>query len=265
MLGLAYFIYHQNRQALGHWELALAVLCVAVGALFAITPFVLEYRAGLKLAESAALTTVVAQMRNLETLAAHISGATGQWQEVQQQAEKTSVGAREIADRMAGEMRAFTEFMQRANESEKATLRLEVDKLRRAEGDWLQVLVRILDHTFALHQGALRSGQANVIAQLAHFQNVCHDAARRIGLVPFAAMPSDPFDPQRHQSIEDGVKPAEGAAVAETVAPGFSFQGRLIRPVLVRLAASVRSAAPGEAAESGNPQPELPKLEANPG
>jgi molecular chaperone GrpE (heat shock protein) len=233
LLGLAYFIYHQNRP--GHWELGLAVLCVALGALLAVTPFILEYRAALKLAESTALTTAVTQMENLETLAAQIGGATSRWQEVQGQADKTAAGARELADRMAGEVRAFTEFMQRANDGEKATLRLEVEKLRRAEGDWLQVLVRVLDHTFAVHQGALRSGQPNVIAQLTHFQNVCHDAARRVGLVPIAAAPSDQFDAQRHQPIEDGIKPAPGATVTETIAPGYSFQGKLIRPVLVRL------------------------------
>ena len=30
-------------------------------------------------------------------------------------------------------------------------------------------------------------------------------------------------------------KPAEGARVGETVAAGYTFQGRLVRPVLVRL------------------------------
>ena len=47
------------------------------------------------------------------------------------------------------------EFLAKANDSEKGFLRLEVDKLKRAEGEWLQTLVRILDHVNALHQGAL--------------------------------------------------------------------------------------------------------------
>ena len=58
-------------------------------------------------------------------------------------------------------------------------VRLEVEKLRRAEGEWLQVLVRVLDHVYALHLGALRSGQPNLIEQLSNFQNACRDAARR--------------------------------------------------------------------------------------
>ena len=36
---------------------------------------------------------------------------------------------------MNAEVQAFTEFMQRMNDSEKATLKLEVEKLRRMEGE----------------------------------------------------------------------------------------------------------------------------------
>jgi hypothetical protein len=47
---------------------------------------------------------------------------------------------------MTGEVQAFTEFMKRANDSERATLRLAVAKLRRGASQWLQVAVRMLDH-----------------------------------------------------------------------------------------------------------------------
>ena len=100
--------------------------------------------------------------------------------------------------------------MQRANDSERATLRLEVEKLRRAEADWLQVLVRMLDHVYALHQGALRSGQPMLIEQVGNFQNACRDAARRVGLTPFTANEAEPFDAQRHQLIEDERHTAPG-------------------------------------------------------
>ena len=246
LLGLACLVYRKNQAAMGHWELAVAVFCVVAGAVFAIAPFVLEYRATLKFAEARGLATTVEQLKNLETLAAQIGNATGHWQEVQKQADKTAGNTREITERMAAEVRAFTEFMQRANDGEKGTLRLEVDKLRRAEGDWLQILVRILDHTYALQQGAVRSGQQNVISQLTHFQSVCHDAARRVGLTPIAAKPGEAFDAQKHQSIEDGVQPAADATVTETVAPGYSFQGKLIRPVLVRVSGTAPETTAGE-------------------
>ena len=174
-------------------------------------------------------------MKNLEGIAGQISGATGKWQDAQEQADKTARAAREIAERMTGEVQAFTEFMQRANDSERANLRLEVEKLRRGEGEWLQVLVRMLDHVYALHQGAFRSGQPKLVEQVGSFQSACRDAARRVGLTPFTANEAEPFDAQRHQLVEAGAKPPPDAVVAETIAAGYTFQGRSVRPALVRL------------------------------
>ena len=235
LLGVAGFIGHQSKPALGHWELCFIVLCVIGGALLAIAPFLLEYSALVKLTEAGSLTTAVTQLRNLEGIAAQITGATGRWQDAQDAADQTARSAKEIADRMTAEVKSFTEFMQRANDKERATLRLEVEKLHRAEADWLQVLVRTLDHVFALHQGALRSGQPGLIEQLGNFQNACRDAARRVGLTPFAANEAEPFDPQRHRLIDEAAKPPADAIVAQTIAVGYTFQGRLIRAALVSL------------------------------
>jgi molecular chaperone GrpE (heat shock protein) len=168
-------------------------------------------------------------------VAQQISSATGQWQTVQEQADKTAGLAKQISERMSSELKGFTEFMQRSNESEKANLRLEVEKLRRMETDWLQVSVRMLDHVYALHQGALRSGQPRLIEQLGNFQTACRDAARRVGLIPYAAIAAEPFDGQKHQLVDAEAKAPSGAVIAETIAAGYTFQGKLIRPALVRL------------------------------
>jgi molecular chaperone GrpE (heat shock protein) len=260
---MAYFITYQSKPALGHWELCFVVLCVVGGSLLGIAPFLLEYDALVKLTEADALTTAVSQLHNLEGIAAQISGATSRWQDAQDQADKTALSAREIADRMTAEAQAFTEFMQKANGNEKATLRLEVEKLRRAEADWLQVLVRTLDHVFALHQGALRSGQPNLIAQLGSFQNACRDAARRVGLTPFATNEAEPFDAERHQLVEEGAKAPPDAVVAETIAAGYTFQGRLVRPALVRLRENPAAVAPA-LTEAGDAQQSHLPLEAAP-
>jgi molecular chaperone GrpE (heat shock protein) len=234
LLGLAYFVCWQGKAPLGRWEITAAGICVALGALLGILPFLLEYRALLKRIETSALGTAAEKIQNLESLAAQISGATNHWQSAQDQADKTAALAREISERMAAEVREFTDFMQKINEGEKATLRLEVEKLRRAENDWLNVLVHMLDHVYALHLGAERAGQANLIAQLGHFQNACRDAARRVGLVPFGAAHNEPFDPQRHQWA-DGDSPPAGALITEMVATGYTFQGKPLRPALVRV------------------------------
>src|SRR2546423_6527401 len=140
LVGAAYFIYFQSKLPMGPWQIFFVVVCVTGGACLGVMPFLLEYRMLVKLAEARALTTVMAQMQNLEGLTAHINNATGQWQGVQEQANTTATLAGELAQRMSAEVRAFTQFMERANDSERATLRLELEKARRNENDWLQVL-----------------------------------------------------------------------------------------------------------------------------
>jgi molecular chaperone GrpE len=240
MLGLAYYIYWQGKLPLSHWEIGALGVCVALGALLGIMPYLLEYRAVIKygalikLIETSSLCAATEKIQNLESCVAQISTATDHLQNAQTAADKTAGLARDITERMAAEVREFTAFMQKAGEGEKATLRLEVEKLRRSEADWIGVLVFILDHVFALTRAAERSGREQLIAQLNQFQGACRDAARRVGLAPVLAAPGDAFDAQKHQLPEGKPAPA-GAVVGEIVAPGYTFQGRLLRPVLVQI------------------------------
>jgi|ERR1043166_4718952 molecular chaperone GrpE (heat shock protein) len=256
LLGLAYFVCWQGKAPLGRWEITAAGICVTLGALLGILPFLLEYRALLKRIETSALGTAAEKIQNLEMLAAQISGATNHWQSAQDQADKTAALAREISERMAGEVREFTAFMQKINEGERATLRLEVEKLRRAENDWLNVLVHMLDHVYALHSGAERTGQTQLIGQLGRFQSACRDVARRVGLVPFGAAQQEPFDGRRHQWA-DGDSPPAGALVTEMLATGYTFQGKPLRPALVRVG---NGAGPG-GVPAGPGMAEIPAAE----
>lgn len=211
---------------------------VLAGAVAACLPYVLEYCATSKLVELNALGTVAEQLGDLKQYAEQISAATNQWALVQEatkgNTDKTVAAAKEIAERMTEEIREFNEFQLKLNDTEKGALRLEVEKLRRAEGEWLQVLARILDHIFALHNAASRSGNTDLAEQIGNFQSACRDAARRVGLTPFSAAPQEKFDAQKHRA--HGVEnPPTDALIDETLAPGISYQGRLLRPVLVRL------------------------------
>ena len=223
-------------------ELRTALLCsglAIIAAVFFVLPFMSEYKAAVKTAESNNLARTVEQIKNLETVAQQIAAATARWQDVQNAAGQTATAAKEISDHMDEELKGFAEFMQKASDSEKGALRLEVEKLRRAEGDWLQITVRILDHVFALYQAGLRSGNAELSAQLGQFQHACRDTARRIGLIPFAAEVNEPFDEKRHKTLEH--EPAQaGDPISETLAPGFTFQGQLLRPALVKLQAAAQ-------------------------
>lgn len=254
LLVVAVYVATQSPHPLMLLQDVLCVGAVALGAILAVLPFLFEYRAAAKFIEIGQLADTVAQIQKLERLAAQISDATARWQEVHTAADKTATSAKEITERMADEVKGFTEFMRKANDSEKATLHLEVEKARRAEGDWLQLVVRILDHIFALHQAAVRSGQPELVAQLDSFQNACRDVARRIGLTPFAAEADEPFDADRHK-VFDNETASAGALIGETLAAGYNYQGRLLRPALVKLKSSeTPAAASGEKAVTDTEQ-----------
>ena len=255
LLGFAFYIIRQSPHPLPRWEAIASLASAAVGALLGIAPFILDYRAVLRLVDANALGEVADKIQDLERLAAQISTATGEWTNAQLQAEKTSNTAKEIADRMGAEVRGFSEFMQKMNDSEKAALRLEAEKFRRGEAEWLQVLVRILDHIFALQAAAAHSKQPQVAEQITHFQDACRSVARRVGVTPFVAEPDEPFNSKRHQVLDAKTEPPADAVVAETVGAGYTFQGKLLRPALVRLKESVAEKAeenqlPLEATES---------------
>jgi molecular chaperone GrpE (heat shock protein) len=241
-----YFFVLYSPQPIRHWEIAAG--CVALGAILGVIPFILDYRAMGKALEVTALSSVADRIQDLERVTALISSATNEWVHAQTQAEKTSKSAKEIADQMADEAHQFAKVMQKLNDNEKSALRLEVEKFHRAEIEWLQVLVRILDHVFALHAAAARSGQPRVAEQMTQFQNACREAAHRVGVVPFVAVPDEPFDAKRHQAANMESEPPAGATVAETVGTGFTYQGKLLRPALVRLREASPPPAPAEPA-----------------
>jgi len=235
LLGMAYLIYYQSNTPMTAWQTFFCTACVSLGALLCVSPFLLEYRAATRLNEADRLSSALLQIENLEIIGRQITNATASWQTAHEHATRSVDAAREIADAMAGEARAFGEFLKKANDTEKNHLRLEVEKLRRAENEWLQILVRILDHVYALYQAGVRSGKDNLVEQLGHFQNTCRDVARRVGLVPFVAIPGELYNSKVHQVDGSNVTPAVEARVAETVATGYSFQGQVVRPALVTL------------------------------
>lgn len=235
LVALAVAIVFRSESAFDIWEIAACVVSVALGAWLCVTPFLKEFRTASQLAENSGLADTLAQIQNLEQVGAQIAAATSQWQNVQEQSAKTAGTAKQIADQIAGEAKAFGDVLQKANEQEKTHLRLEVEKLRRAEGDWLQIVVRLLDHVYALNVAAAHSGQPNLIEQLGNFQNACREVVRRVGLVPYVVKTGEPFDAKIHQPPDPETKVAAGARVAETLATGFTFQGQLLRPAIVNL------------------------------
>jgi len=233
----AWWVVEKSEHPINIWMGVLALVAVGSAAWVAILPFLTDAQNATRLEELEKLQSAANQIQNLERVANQITIATAQWQNVQEHNAKAIESARQVSEEMSAEALRFADFMKQASDSEKATLRLEVEKLKRAETDWLQVLVRVLDHVYALHRAAKHSGQPNLMEQLAHFQNACRDAARRVGLVAFAPAAGDGFEPGQHQTADGRKDIPDDAKIFETVATGYTFQGQMLRPALVLIEA----------------------------
>ncbi len=237
-LAAAAYIVYASEHPLEVWQILSLLAAVAGGAWCSFIPFFRQFNADLQLAESGNLATAVTQIQGMEGVARQIQTATSQWQFVQEQAAKTSAAAKEVADRMTVEIKAFSAFMEKTDTGEKQHLRLEIEKLRRAEGEWLQACVRILDHVFALYTAAVRSGQPALIEQLSQFKNACFDAFRRLGLSVFAVNPEEPYNPSQHNLPPNTPETAPGARLEGTLALGITYQGQILRKPMVALRVS---------------------------
>ncbi len=235
LLALAAGIVALRQQAFGLWESIACLAAVGSGAAIAVWPFILDHRAILKFSEADKLADTVAQIHNLEAVASQLTGATARWQTVQDSADKTAAHARQIVDLIAHEAKTFQEFLKKNNEAERSHLRLEIEKANRAQQEWIQLTVHLLDHIFALHQAGVRSGQPSIVNQLSQFQAACRDLVRRVGLAAYEPQPGEAFNEQFHQLNDTQVAPPEGGEVAHILAPGFTFQGQPLRKALVAL------------------------------
>lgn len=232
---IGYMIMKTSPHPISHLTGALVTVCVGSGALISVMPFLWDAKAALRNDELDTLAISANQIKDVKRVVDQITTATAQWMTVQEHSERAVEAAQSVSKEMTDEARRFADFMAQSNDREKAALRLETEKLKRSEGDWVQVVVMMLDHTFALHQAALRSGQDNVIQQLTQFQVVCRDTARRMGLVPVEAAAGEEFVEERHQWVNGEGKAPEDAKVKSTVATGYAYQGQTIRKVLVEL------------------------------
>ncbi|HUS34565.1 MAG TPA: nucleotide exchange factor GrpE [Verrucomicrobiae bacterium] len=221
-----------------------AVVAWIVGAFICVWPWLVEFKAQSQQMQNDNLTDALKQIERLEEIGGRVQSATASWQSAQDSALRVTQAAKEVEERVKAQSKEFMDFAERISNDEKQHLRLELEKLRRTESEWLQVAARMLDHTFALTAAAARSGQPNLVTQMTNFQNACRDAARRVGLIPFHPAVGEAFDERTQQLEEPDAKGEEGAVVSDILATGFTFQGQLLRKALVRVSGSQPQAEP---------------------
>ena len=141
----AWWVVEKSDHPINIWMGVLALVAVGGAAWVSVIPFLTDAQNATRIDELDKLQSTANQIQNLEKVANQITIATAQWQNVQEHNAKAIESAKQVSDEMSQEAMRFAEFMKKASDSEKATLRLEVEKLKRSENDWLQVLVRVLD------------------------------------------------------------------------------------------------------------------------
>lgn len=250
-IGVALGIIYRSQLPIGGAQILAVVVCVALGAWACLTPFLRDHEAAVRRAESDYLADTVRQIQHLKDVGSVVQSASAQWQIFQQNSAETTTAMERMANQLTNDARNFAETLKQANDVEKVALRLEVDKRKRAEGEWLKILVGMLDHVHALQQAAMRSGQENVIRQITSFQTACRDLGRRVGLVAVEAQPGEPFNPTIHRTQDERQTGPDDAVITGMLATGFTFQGQLVRPVLVAVETGVTSSP--AVADPGNP------------
>lgn len=235
-LGLAiaiFAVFLKANRTLEPWEAVALIVCTGLAGWSITYPVLRRYTDSQAASQTAALAGTVSQINRLDELAAQITAATAQWQSVQSYAVKISASSKDLVQSMNAEVKNFSELFEKADDAEKAHLRLEVDKLHRTEIEWIQVSTRLMDHVYALYFAAVRSGQQNIIEQIGQFQEACREAVRRTGLIPVVVAPGSKFDAQIHQLLDESAQAPENAIVENTLVTGFTFQGQLIRRAVV--------------------------------
>ena len=261
LCAVIFFVLYQLGTFEGTTELLIVVACLvtaAIAAWISILPWLKEHSGAVQVSDSANLRSSLEQIRSVEKVADLIRQSNIQWQGVQDASGKTLTAAREISEKMKVEADEFMKFISHAHDQERAGLRLEVEKMRRMEADWIKVAVQMLDHVFALTRAAERSGQPQIIKQLQQFQNACRDVARRMGLAPFVPVLGDTFDQRTHQLPNPQMNAPEGATIQDVLACGFTYQGQLLRRSLVLLEGSPADAEHNAPEiEQSLPEPEV--------
>ncbi len=115
LLTAAYFFIQLAPRPVDRWEIVTAAACVALGAVLGAMPFILDYRAIVKVIEAGALGSIGEKIQNLEKLAAQISAATAEWTNAQV-LRHSGTPRRRAQRRGAGEQRPGHDLLRRLQE-----------------------------------------------------------------------------------------------------------------------------------------------------
>ena len=233
LLVTALAIFSVGSRPLGPWEIGAVVSCVALGGWIVVYPFRKVIDMEMQKASAHRLNQSVARIQNLESIATRIETASANWMEIEKKTDASLNKAEDISREMIEEADSFREFLANASNEETQHLRLMVDKLKKTEKDWIQIIMAMMDHVIALRWAAQKSGNQNLAGQISNFHNQLVEITRQVGLLPFEPAAGEDYDPDLHQPYETELTVAAGTPIEAVKTAGFRFRGVVIRKALV--------------------------------
>jgi len=212
------------------WALAVILGC---GAWIAILPWFQENKNNAALSQLDGLRSVSECIQQMNTFSAGMNSAIASLANVQKMTEASARAASEAENKIVAHSQDFAERLAQAVNYEKSSFQIEIDKLHRIENDWLSTGIGIMDHVLALTNAGIQSGKPEIIEQMRRFRGACLEFAARAGLQPFLPAPTDTYDPEKHVLPPNTPTPDPSTKISRVLAPGFNYQGQLIRKAMV--------------------------------
>lgn len=123
-LALAGGIVAGGGLALEGWDLWVVVVCMGLGGVFGVWPFLAEYREESRRFEAREFGSVLGQVRRLEEVGKLVSKSTEQWREMTEKGELLAKAAKEMAGRVREERELFQEIAEKADAKERDHLQI---------------------------------------------------------------------------------------------------------------------------------------------
>ncbi len=242
LLGLACLIGVLSPSPISSVALSLIFGCVALGALLAAVPYLLEFLAAQQ-AEGAALQTKLeAQNNRLHSAVEILASTSGQLKAAHEAAARAVHAADTLPYRLQEKVAEFTTQIQEHNDEEKAAMAKELETLRDAEGQRLTALVATIQTATKDFAAIEREARAGLEAARREATNAAPALAAALGAATTRAEAAlNQASALAQQSIAAAeARARETVAAAEAVATRLLERTAALRQVEQELEASLQ-------------------------
>lgn len=214
-----------------------ACWCIALlfcgGAWASIWPWMQEERTKAALSELDGTKSIEESVRKMAIFAQGINTSLSALENAQKAMENTTKALASVDEKMSATTKDWERRVSKAAQYEKNTFILEVNKLRQEEKGWIETGMGLLDHILGFTGAGLASHQPQIVEQMSRFRGACLEITSRIGIQPVLPARDEPYNPDMHRLPPNAPQAEPGSKIAHVLAPGYIYQGQLVRKTTV--------------------------------